>query len=152
MRFVVPIVLMTLAGCGDGESASEKAALDAEGVAMVEQANAAEPPVESVTLEPILDPDKERYDLLGMACTYAPGTNLGARVIARENDAYIKIGDDMVRLAADPGSRELPMRSRTLYNGREYSLRLADLLRRGDSDANVMLRPGDVIIIPESMF
>ena len=34
----------------------------------------------------------------------------------------------------------------------EYSLRLADLLRRGDSDANVMLRPGDVIIIPESMF
>ena len=34
----------------------------------------------------------------------------------------------------------------------EYSLRLNDLLRRGDSDANVMLRPGDVIIIPESMF
>ena len=35
---------------------------------------------------------------------------------------------------------------------REYSLRLADLLRRGDSKANVMLAPGDVIIIPESMF
>ena len=35
---------------------------------------------------------------------------------------------------------------------REYSLRLSDLLRRGDSDANVMLNPGDVIIIPESMF
>lgn len=35
---------------------------------------------------------------------------------------------------------------------REYGLRLADLLRKGDSQANVMLQPGDVIIIPESMF
>ena len=35
---------------------------------------------------------------------------------------------------------------------REYSLRLSDLLRRGDSKANVMLAPGDVIIIPESVF
>ncbi len=34
----------------------------------------------------------------------------------------------------------------------EYSLRLTDLLRRGDSEANVMLRAGDVIIIPESVF
>ena len=35
---------------------------------------------------------------------------------------------------------------------REYALRLNDLLRRGDSKANVMLAPGDVIIIPESVF
>jgi len=35
---------------------------------------------------------------------------------------------------------------------REYALRLADLLRKGDSKANVMLMPGDVIIIPESAF
>ena len=35
---------------------------------------------------------------------------------------------------------------------REYGLRLADLLKKGDSKANVMLKPGDVIIIPESMF
>lgn len=35
---------------------------------------------------------------------------------------------------------------------REYALRLTDLLKRGDSDANVLLRPGDVIIIPESAF
>lgn len=34
----------------------------------------------------------------------------------------------------------------------EYRLRLADLLKRGDSSANVMLRPGDTIIIPESRF
>lgn len=35
---------------------------------------------------------------------------------------------------------------------REYALKLGDLLRKGDSKANVMLRPGDVIIIPESTF
>lgn len=35
---------------------------------------------------------------------------------------------------------------------REFALRLHDLLRKGDSRANVMLQPGDVIIIPESMF
>lgn len=35
---------------------------------------------------------------------------------------------------------------------KEYALRLGDLLKRGESEANVMLMPGDVIIIPESMF
>jgi polysaccharide export outer membrane protein len=34
----------------------------------------------------------------------------------------------------------------------EFALRLGDLLKKGDSAANVMLMPGDVIIIPESMF
>lgn len=35
---------------------------------------------------------------------------------------------------------------------REYGLRLGNLLKKGESEANVMLQPGDVIIIPESMF
>lgn len=34
----------------------------------------------------------------------------------------------------------------------EYRLRLKDLLKKGDSKANVTLKPGDVIIIPESTF
>lgn len=34
----------------------------------------------------------------------------------------------------------------------EYALRLNDLIKRGDIQANVRLQPGDVIIIPESMF
>jgi polysaccharide export outer membrane protein len=34
----------------------------------------------------------------------------------------------------------------------EYGLRLNDLIKRGDVKANVRLQPGDVIIIPESMF
>ncbi len=34
----------------------------------------------------------------------------------------------------------------------EYRLRLADLVKKGDASANVMLKPGDTIIIPESRF
>lgn len=33
-----------------------------------------------------------------------------------------------------------------------FALRIGDLLKRGESKANVRLEPGDVIIIPESMF
>nr|WP_076069211.1 XrtA/PEP-CTERM system exopolysaccharide export protein [Sphingomonas montana] len=34
----------------------------------------------------------------------------------------------------------------------EYGLRIGRLLKQGDASANVALQPGDVIIIPESMF
>ncbi len=34
----------------------------------------------------------------------------------------------------------------------EYPIKLGDLIKKGDSRANVLLQPGDVIIIPESMF
>jgi polysaccharide biosynthesis/export protein len=35
---------------------------------------------------------------------------------------------------------------------REFAVKLSDLLKRGDTRANVRLEPGDVIIIPESSF
>jgi polysaccharide biosynthesis/export protein len=34
----------------------------------------------------------------------------------------------------------------------EYSLRIGDLLRKGDTKANIPLQAGDIIIIPESAF
>ena len=36
--------------------------------------------------------------------------------------------------------------------GKQYRVRLADLVRRGDISANVDVRPGDVLIIPQSWF
>jgi len=74
--------------------------------------------------ETILYPDIERHDIYGASCAYAPGTSLGARVIARQADAFMKIDGEIVLFAADPGARELPYGTRSLYNGREYSLRL----------------------------
>jgi len=35
---------------------------------------------------------------------------------------------------------------------REYTVRVSDLIRYGDTSANVTILPGDVIIIPESFF
>ncbi len=43
----------------------------------------------------------------------------------------------------------------TIYRaseGRSYSVRLRDLVKRGDISANVDMRPGDVLIIPQSWF
>jgi len=37
-------------------------------------------------------------------------------------------------------------------SGQQYSLRLKDLLKRGDISANVPLLPGDIIIVPQSWF
>ena len=37
-------------------------------------------------------------------------------------------------------------------DGKQYSVRLRDLVRRGDISANVQMRPGDILIIPQSFF
>jgi polysaccharide biosynthesis/export protein len=41
---------------------------------------------------------------------------------------------------------------RTSEGNKQYSVRLKDLLRRGDVSANVEMRPGDILIIPQSFF
>jgi polysaccharide export outer membrane protein len=41
---------------------------------------------------------------------------------------------------------------RTAENNKQYSVRLKDLVRRGDVSANVEMRPGDILIIPQSFF
>lgn len=37
-------------------------------------------------------------------------------------------------------------------NGKQYSVRLKDLLKRGDISANVPVLPGDIVIVPQSWF
>lgn len=41
---------------------------------------------------------------------------------------------------------------RTSENNAQYSVRLKDLVKRGDVSANVDMKPGDVLIIPQSWF
>lgn len=36
--------------------------------------------------------------------------------------------------------------------GKQYSVRLRDLLKRGDISANVAILPGDIVIVPQSWF
>jgi polysaccharide export outer membrane protein len=41
---------------------------------------------------------------------------------------------------------------RTSDGNKQYSIRLRDLIKRGDISANVEMKPGDVLIIPQSWF
>ena len=41
---------------------------------------------------------------------------------------------------------------RTSDGGKQYAVRLKDLIKRGDTSANVEMRPGDILIIPQSLF
>ena len=41
---------------------------------------------------------------------------------------------------------------RSSEGGKQYSVRLRDLIRRGDISANVEMKPGDILIIPQSFF
>lgn len=41
---------------------------------------------------------------------------------------------------------------RTTENNAQYKVRLKDLVKRGDVSANVEMKPGDVLIIPQSWF
>jgi polysaccharide biosynthesis/export protein len=41
---------------------------------------------------------------------------------------------------------------RVAEGGKLYSIRLRDLVKRGDISANVEMRPGDIVIIPQSWF
>lgn len=65
-------------------------------------------------------------------------------------DAMIAVGG-LNEYAAGNRAR-LVRYDRATGKQKEYNLRLGRLLKNGDSSANVRLEPGDVIIIPESMF
>ena len=64
-------------------------------------------------------------------------------------DAMIAVGG--LNQYAAGNKAKLVRTDRDTGKQREYALQINDL-RKGDSKANVRLEPGDVIIIPESMF
>jgi polysaccharide biosynthesis/export protein len=65
-------------------------------------------------------------------------------------DAMIAVGG-LSEYAAGNRAR-LVRYDRATGKQREYDLKINSLLKNGDTSANVRLEPGDVIIIPESMF
>jgi polysaccharide export outer membrane protein len=65
-------------------------------------------------------------------------------------DAMIAVGG--VNEFAAGNRARLVRFDRATGKQQEYSLRIASLLKDGDTSANVRLAPGDVIIIPETMF
>jgi polysaccharide biosynthesis/export protein len=65
-------------------------------------------------------------------------------------DAMIAVGG-LSEFAAGNRAR-LIRQDRSTGKQREFNVKISDLLKHGDSRANVRLEPGDVIIIPESAF
>jgi polysaccharide biosynthesis/export protein len=65
-------------------------------------------------------------------------------------DAMIAVGG-LSEFAAGNKARLIRF-DKQIGKQKEYGVRIGDLLRKGDTRANVMLMPGDVIIIPESTF
>jgi len=65
-------------------------------------------------------------------------------------DAMIAVGG-LSEFAAGNKAR-LVRFDRMTGKQKEYAIKIGNLLKRGDTSANVRLQPGDVIIIPESAF
>jgi polysaccharide export outer membrane protein len=65
-------------------------------------------------------------------------------------DAMIEVGG-LSEFAAGDRAR-LVRQDKATGKQKEYDLKISRLIKRGDTQANVRLEPGDVIIIPESMF
>ncbi len=65
-------------------------------------------------------------------------------------DAMIEVGG-LSEFAAGDRAR-LVRHDKMTGKQKEYDLKISRLIKRGDTKANVRLEPGDVIIIPETMF
>jgi polysaccharide export outer membrane protein len=63
-------------------------------------------------------------------------------------DVMIEVGG-LTEFAAGNGAKLV---RRTGNGQKTYDLRLDDLLNKGDMSANLAMRPGDIVVIPESWF
>lgn len=124
MRACLLLTMMVLAGCGNSISEAERKAQEEADVAFVNGLEAKDPPPKPISPQAIGYPDIEQYELFGATCAFAPGDGIGAIVIAMNQTAWMKLDDDMVRLAADKGGEKLPMGTWRHYDGKEYSLEL----------------------------
>lgn len=101
-------------------------------------------PVVTVLVTGFVGPYSEQIRVVGEA---ARPQALSYRVKMSMLDVMIAVGG--LTDFAD-GNRATILR--TSEGNKQYSVRLRDLLRRGDVSANVDMRPGDILIIPQSYF
>lgn len=121
------ITVLALSSC-NRPSPEERAAADARDVAAVEAANKQRPPAKLITPQPILFPDIRAASLYAPGCAFvAEGGGLGAIVMTEAKRAAIKPGKDVVILASDPGSTQMPSGTWSRYAGKEHALTLTRL-------------------------
>lgn len=101
-------------------------------------------PVVSVVVTTFQGPSSEQIRIIGeatrpQAIPYRQGMTL--------LDVMIQVGG-LTDFADGNGA----VLVRGKEGGKQYSVRLKDLLKRGDISANVDVRPGDVLIVPQGWF
>ena len=101
-------------------------------------------PVVTVIVTSFVGPYREQVRVVGEA---ARPQALAYRQEMTLLDVMIAVGG--ITDFADGNAAQL---LRTSEGNRLYSVRLRDLMRRGDLTANVDVKPGDVLVIPQSWF
>jgi polysaccharide export outer membrane protein len=101
-------------------------------------------PVVTVLVTGFIGPANEQIRVIGEA---AKPQALPYRKDMTVLDVMIAVGG-LTDFADGNGARIF----RVADGGKLYSVRLRDLLKRGDITANADMRPGDIVIIPQSWF
>lgn len=104
-------------------------------------------PVVTVVVTSFVGPYSEQIRVVGEAAKpqtlpYRQKMSLLDVMIAVGGLTDFAAGNSATILRAEGGSG----------GAKQYSVRLQDLIRRGDISANVEMRPGDILIIPQSFF
>lgn len=101
-------------------------------------------PVVTVVVTSFTGPAQEQVRVIGEA---AKPQTLAYRKDMTVLDVMIAAGG-LTDFADGNGARIF----RVADGGKLYSVRLRDLIKRGDISANVEMRPGDILIIPQAWF
>lgn len=136
----VTITCLLLSACSPEPTPDQKAAQDAHDIAQVEAVQRQTPPPKPIAPLPIVYDDMQKHGLFDSGCAFAPGSSIGAVLLAQDMAAYLKLGGRMVRLAADPGSTRIPPSAWSRYTGKEFAISLTRLAATNEADDNANLR------------
>lgn len=123
MRAVLLLLLPALAACG--QSAEEKRAADEADVAAVEAAQKRMPPLAPMRPQMLLEEDIARIDAAGPGCVLRIGEGLSPPVLITVGSfGWLKLDDEIVKVAGDSGSERGPAQTWTRYSGKQATLRI----------------------------
>lgn len=131
-----------LGACKAEMSSAEKARQDERDIAQVEAAQKIKPPPQALHPQPITEADITANQLSGAGCALIPsGTADDLPVLLSDRSrAVLKLDGRMLKLAADPGSTELPLDSRAHYVGKRFALQIEKASGEGTIVADELTR------------
>ncbi len=139
---LLPVLL--LASCGQGMTPAEKAREDAHDIALIEAAQKRRPPLQPIRPRPLDARTLAHLGSAGAACGLRlRGSVSQMPVIAAGHDsAHMKLGDDLVTLAADTGGEATGHGLYRRYAGKAYWLETGT----GNTDGSGAPEVGWVVI------